>query len=357
MEKTVINTLPTAQKAAGQIRYDFIDNAKAIAIVLVVLGHGPALPISAKTFIYGFHIPLFYFLSGCLMSREKLQASCGHFLRYIGRSLVIPYVFFFLLSFTCWLVLKHFSPQRAFSDVSVFRAFLGVFTGTEESLVVNQVLWFLPCLMVISLTYYLLRKKFSEAVIAVFSLLLALPACFSLPHLSIRLPFGADCALVALAYYATGQLFRNYGFPMPTRSKELLAGFLILLALTIFLSHWNGLIDLSKLNFGRTPLAYLSCSYLGIAMTLLIAHAIPTTKAMRWLSSNTLVIFPLHPFMFAIFTGAMTIVLHLSKETKDSSTFFTLAYSVLAIGLAYPLSMILKLLFPYALGSTRSENI
>lgn len=351
---TAIET-PHTHKAAGHIRHAFIDNAKAIAIVLVAFGHAPALPPAAKAFIYSFHIPLFYFLSGCLMSRDKLQAPVRNFLRYIGRTLLIPYVFFFILSFVSWLVLKHVAPQRDSSDVSTVQALLGLFTGTEESLVVNKVLWFLPCLMVVSVGYYLLRKKASESVIAALALATALIGCFALPHLPARLPFGVDCALVALAYYACGQLFRAHAFPLPLRLHSLAAGFLILLLLTICLSQWNGVIDLSKLDFGRNPFAYLGCSYLGIVMALFAARMIPANPPLKWLSANTLVIFPTHTLMFAVFTGALTIVLHIPKEMKDGSVLFTFGYAALAIALAYPLAYILRKLFPWALGSYRAQ--
>lgn len=341
---------PIAEFTPKPARYDFLDNAKAIAIVLVVLGHGPALPEQAKAFIYGFHIPLFYFLSGSLLNDKRLGARVSEFLRYIGKSLVVPYVAFFLVSLACWLVLKRVAPQREFSDASVSQAILGLFTGTEESLIVNKVLWFLPCLMVVSAAYYLLRKRLSGKTTAVLALLLAGGACIALPHLSFRLPLGSDCALVALTYYASGHCFRTSGFPMPKTFTAQIAWFSILLPVTVLLSQSNGVVDLSKLNFGRNPLLYLGCAYLGIGMTLSVAASIPATRLMHWLSSSTIVIFPTHPLMFAVFTGAITKLMHLPKEIKDSSVLFTLGYTFLAILLAYPLSKFLKAFFPVILG-------
>ena len=48
----------------------WIDYAKSICIYLVLLGHAHASqPVT--DFIYTFHMPLFFFLSGCLFSFEK----------------------------------------------------------------------------------------------------------------------------------------------------------------------------------------------------------------------------------------------------------------------------------------------
>ena len=51
-------------------RIDFIDVAKGIAIFLVVYGHtydGRNLHL----FIYSFHMPLFFFISGLLFKENK----------------------------------------------------------------------------------------------------------------------------------------------------------------------------------------------------------------------------------------------------------------------------------------------
>lgn len=47
-------------------RIKWIDNARAIGILLVVLGHS-LIPASIQTYIYSFHMPLFFFLSGLFL--------------------------------------------------------------------------------------------------------------------------------------------------------------------------------------------------------------------------------------------------------------------------------------------------
>ena len=47
-------------------RIDYVDIAKGIGIVLVVMGHNDFALISpfAHKFIYSFHMPMFFFMSG-----------------------------------------------------------------------------------------------------------------------------------------------------------------------------------------------------------------------------------------------------------------------------------------------------
>lgn len=63
------------------------DVLKGIGILLVLLGHTDVVGIP-KTFIYGFHMPLFFFCSGCFYR----QKGWGDFLKDNVRSLLIPYL-------------------------------------------------------------------------------------------------------------------------------------------------------------------------------------------------------------------------------------------------------------------------
>lgn len=46
-------------------RLDWVDIAKGIAIVLMILGHS-SLPNTIQNWIYSFHMPFFFFISGVL---------------------------------------------------------------------------------------------------------------------------------------------------------------------------------------------------------------------------------------------------------------------------------------------------
>ena len=52
-------------------RLVFIDNAKGIGIILMILGHIPNMPEFFHSWIYSFHMPLFFFISGYLFNEKK----------------------------------------------------------------------------------------------------------------------------------------------------------------------------------------------------------------------------------------------------------------------------------------------
>lgn len=61
-------------------RLIFIDYCKAIAIVLVFLGHSKsAIGGECQDVIYAFHMPLFFFVSGFLFKKMSWQDNCVNY--------------------------------------------------------------------------------------------------------------------------------------------------------------------------------------------------------------------------------------------------------------------------------------
>ena len=64
-------------------RYDYIDYLRAVGIILMVLAHIP-LSDSFVHYVHGFHMPLFFVVSGFLFKGGgqlicgKLQKSCSY---------------------------------------------------------------------------------------------------------------------------------------------------------------------------------------------------------------------------------------------------------------------------------------
>lgn len=60
----------------GKERIEYIDIAKGTGIILMVLGHIPAFSNNYKfayKFIYAFHMPLFFIISGYLFAYKYKQ--------------------------------------------------------------------------------------------------------------------------------------------------------------------------------------------------------------------------------------------------------------------------------------------
>lgn len=112
------------------------DIAKGIGIILVVIGH-QNIPHSVTNWIFSFHMPLFFILSGFFFSSKRKFYEI--FKRRV-KSLIIPYVFFYALNFILFCFLRD-----------------NYYSSFSFSIGQNLALWFLPVLflseLLIKLSY------------------------------------------------------------------------------------------------------------------------------------------------------------------------------------------------------------
>ncbi|MBR3304743.1 MAG: acyltransferase family protein [Christensenellaceae bacterium] len=75
-----------------------IDIARGLACLLVVVGHVPTIPSFLHTWIYSFHMPLFFIISGIVLNSNDYFPV---FLKKRVKSLLVPY---FALNLCAWII-------------------------------------------------------------------------------------------------------------------------------------------------------------------------------------------------------------------------------------------------------------
>lgn len=290
-------------------RIHFIDAIKALGIVLVVYGHAPGTALAAKTLIYSFHMPLFFFISGYLLRADRLAARPLATVRDLARSLLLPYLFFFVLSLAWWLATRGIGARaQKFAGLTVADAVQGFFTGIWSDLFVNVTLWFLPCLFVCQLVYGLARRHLpADALLVCATLLALLLLAFTVPWPT-RLPWGLDIAWIAVVFFAAGHWLRvrsatAEGQP-EVRSLSPLAALLLALCWLLTVALQGG-VDLANANFGRYPLLYLPSAMAAIGCAVFLGLHLPPLRVATLLSQHSLGIFALHPLLFEFLSGVV----------------------------------------------------
>ena len=128
-------------------RIEYIDIARGIGILLVVMGHNDFAAVSPFMYkvIYSFHMPLFFFLSGYF-----LNTAVGFwiFLKKRFNSLMKPYFFILFLIYAGGISFGKMGFQNALTRI------VKSLYGTGHYLDWVQ-LWFLPHLFVVSLYAFL----------------------------------------------------------------------------------------------------------------------------------------------------------------------------------------------------------
>lgn len=112
-----------------------LDIAKAICIVLVVVGHycpenSPAWYQAVNHIIYGFHMPLFMFVSGCVYIASKNDVDYGSFLLKKLKRLIIPYFVTSIIVISIKLLTQsHAYVENPVSIISYLKILIGPEAG------------------------------------------------------------------------------------------------------------------------------------------------------------------------------------------------------------------------------------
>ena len=135
-------------------RISWLDTAKGLAILLVVLGHVSFLPTPVLGVIYAFHMPLFFFLSGILLFRKKEQFV--PFLKKKVQTLIVPYYLFLLLQVAI------LAPVAAlgFHHAGAYLPGVGALSGGSE-------LWFLFALFFVEMLLFVPAQWLSRGQLAI----------------------------------------------------------------------------------------------------------------------------------------------------------------------------------------------
>ena len=150
-------------------RISYIDMAKGMGIILVVAGHTGFLSETVLTWVMSFHMPLFFILSGMLLSHTHAdRQNMSTFLKKKARGILIPYFSFSALSILFSAIL----------DNASFASYLPNALVQTFTLYGISVLWFLPALFLGETVFLLIRKHASLPISGILYLAICLLTIF-----------------------------------------------------------------------------------------------------------------------------------------------------------------------------------
>lgn len=324
-------------------RVTYLDMAKGIGIILMVVGHliGSVQTIDYKEYLVpvyhwltSFHMPLFFIISGILLriTKEEERPMRQIIVRKM-KTLLLPYVTFSIiyLVLNVWNCIFH--PELlSFSDLGKFVVYSVTFRGVS-------VLWFLPALFIGELLFLWCRQGMDDKhLIYFFSLtgcaVLATSPAFRLEEWERSYAAMAAGALLQTAcrgvlagtflmigYYFTGILQKN--------EKRSIGGFFwgaVLLLTGSVLCFWNGTVDLNYMVFENIML-YMFCACASSFGILLLCKNSCHLRILQILGENSLVIMATH-MEFGVMLNAIQISYWLNQyvtRAKEYVLFITMA--------------------------------
>jgi polysaccharide biosynthesis protein PslL len=199
-------------------RIEYIDIARGIGILLVVMGHNDFAIVSpfAHKVIYSFHMPLFFFLSGYFINPT---VEFWTFFKKRFNSLLKPYFFTIFLIYMGALSFGKMGFQTAIARTVKSLYGTGYFLDWVQ-------LWFLPHLFVVSLyafVFYAILAKIDSRLMRWTILLLTLGisslflksfypfelSVFGKEYVLFGLPFSLDLVLLSGFFFILGSEMRH----------------------------------------------------------------------------------------------------------------------------------------------------
>ena len=189
-------------------RQVWIDIAKAIAIIAVIIGHTiPAYSMLSK-FIYLFHMPLFFLISGYLFNFKKYEQSLGGYIISCAKRLLLPCVVTILVFYNFNYIISNVYVFLYASPINI-----NVFGQPIEPIQLSM--WFLFCLFLTKIILYFFLKILKHYNIGTFiGIILSFMVCLAGVKLgeNIKLPWSLDVAMVGFYISYVGYIMRESKF-------------------------------------------------------------------------------------------------------------------------------------------------
>lgn len=279
-------------------RISYIDMAKGIGILLVVIGHSEFTSTNLITWISSFHMPLFFIISGILFSHtEAFKKDSKTFIRNKVKSILVPYGFFSIISIIASAILDYASfPKDLVTALLQTLSFNGI-----------AVLWFLPTLFFSETAFFWIKKHASSriTIVAVLAVLIVSILGNELFHsfyintgdylnliisymIMVMIRTGIAITFLAIGYY----VHRFFECRKLHFSIYIITG-AVFLALNLCIGFRNGGVDLNQLVFRNYVLYYLA-AFFGSMFVVCTCKVLPEIRPLSYIGKNSLIIMVTH---------------------------------------------------------------
>ena len=328
----------------------YLDIAKIFATFLVVFAHLYSNTSVERLYIYSFHMPLFFIVSGMFHKyRGYIQIK-----KYV-RTILIPAIFFIVLYDIIFIIPFHLGHniRNGWSDIergeNIFQSLWNVFLEGREKDITringNGICWFLFVLFWCKVLTDCIKKKMYIVLFLTISIV-----AFLSWYLQDSI-FYLIQGFIALPFYYMGFLYKENinRFVTKYRSPITFAIGMILLSLNVFLTTINGRVSFLGHKFGtlHIPLNvivfYLN-AFIGSIGVFYLASLVKVKGSFSQRIANSLIsVVGLQYFFITLFSYYFG---------KDQPFFISVLVTIIIMALCYLGHTIIMYLCPQVLGKT-----
>ena len=318
-----------------------LDAAKGIGILLVVFAHINLFE-PWQSIIYGFHMPLFYTISGMLFRKERYSGFWDFFKRRL-KTLILPYLLFSFLSLLFATALFLMNPEAG-STSKLSSYFIQIFIAQRSGKLYNNPLWFVPNLLLLECMYYYLSGIKSKPLLYLVIFVLVVFGWYTesayCPWDFAVLPWNFSSALFAMGYYAIGNNFRGVltdPIPPLLRNSPVLRRVIIMIvcfAIEVPLAILNGHVTIGSRELNNGFIFYAT-GILGTMGTLALAGLLKNSRFFTFCGRASFYIMATHTvfetMVFIVMKRAFSYSMDPSLNSWGQSTFVLIVVTIMSV--------------------------
>ena len=272
-------------------REPWIDWSKTILIFLMVLGHNK-LPGLERTWIYGFHMPAFFIISGYLFKPRSWGRTV--------KSLLIPIAVFSIIRFGFYVLNQSVKGTMLWDRSLMGRCLLPFLkANVDNEVTLFSGIWFLMCLMMCRLIcgdiVGRLPKKWIVSLGFVSLLCMGVDRFF--PFKKVVDDWFVYRTIACLPFFCLGILWKQYG----KKVQFNMSLFVCLLLAYHVVVFKQGYVEMYSGNFGANYIVEFFVALCGSLALFMMSTKLPNNKMSVVYSTGTLLILGLHKIFVNIF--------------------------------------------------------
>ena len=319
-------------------RLDWIDWMKTIGIYLIVLGHFCSI---GEKFIYVFHVPLFFVISGFLCKKECDEHLFWKKLWFnLGVPMLIMTAIYILYICILQLLDGTFEPKLIYWCVR--KVLLGIVSGFGN-------LWFVYTLIILKIIFqYISSKTFLYSLVVV---MLALAFVYNktaptaFPFF-IKAPNAVVDVCTAYPFFMLGVFLQQYNkFNELDGKVKMFLLFVCGLLLVAISNHYNGYVAMFHCDYGGDMFWFLvggvAGSMMVFALSKLVGHA---SMIIITISRGTIIILGLQ-MLFIDLTRCMF-----------QASYYDILFAAIIVVMFVPIIKLVEKYFPLMVGIYRAKN-
>jgi len=321
-------------------RYYWVDISKFLGLFLVVLGHLPMSGYGTNSlliWLYSFHMPLFFIISGFL-DKDKEFCIKKYFYRLLVPFLIMYIIGYFLLYLPITISHNDFSVQALF-----IRPLLGIVLGdTKYSALTLGPLWFILAMFIVKMIDSFQRWRWIMSISCII-------VAFVVNYYNFNLYF-ISAAIIAYPFFFFGKILKKYIIHIENSPKwQIFCLSIFSFIIVLCVAPFNGFVSMAVSNCGKNVLLYYFVGIIGsmsiIFFSMLVNYK---NKIVEVLSSGSILVIGFHVIVYAYIGFIM----------KKVNVFPYNLYQVLLISLVvlfslYPVILLCQQHFPIILGKKK----